>query len=135
MENLSALKYEFTIRKAHQVGRLGVIGADADVFISFEKSYDEFKSYERNDDNDPEQNERSRLQCAINYGIKLGKISAYLDIAIKHVMDNQKPKLNEKHLNDLRNLRLQLDEPSGEVICRVVVPEFQDLMKDIGVQL
>jgi YesN/AraC family two-component response regulator len=115
MENMDAMHYECFIRRAHQVARNGVAGADADAFRHLQKSYGHYKS-EKNlaDKGLPKQWNKPLDELAHDYAINSGKISAYVKTAIDHSLIKYANQLSIEKYKELENCKTLLISPTIE---------------------
>ena len=129
---MDALSYEYLIRRAHQVGRFGVAGGDADTFRRFERSYT-LLTTEKDlaAKGQPKQWNKSIEELSLDYATNAGKISAYIDTAIEKVMKEYADKLSDDQYEVLEQCKIQLIDPTYEKICSVI-KKAEETMVAIG---
>lgn len=93
-----ALKYEYIIRNAHNVRRLGIPAAHADTYRGLERSFARL-----NENNDARRNEELLFEYAFN----CGEVTTNLNNAItefENRFDGQLTDVDTAELNEIENL-------------------------------
>lgn len=120
------MDYEYLIRRAHQVGRYGVAGADADSFRELERTYALYKNKLTS-----RPSSKPVEEIHANYFLNLGKISAYIKTAIQRVMQKEEKKLSDAQYNELEECLIDLRNPDMNGIFSVM-QKADRIMLEIG---
>jgi len=103
--NELAVSYEMIIRKAHNCGRFGVTGVNADEFRGLEMSYAGYHEVkEKADKNSPEDIQ----EHFADYMRKVGEISAYLRTSIDKIEKDNKDRLSQAQKDEMNEIRTLL---------------------------
>lgn len=102
-----ALRYEYIIRNAHQVGRLGIPAAHADTYRGLEISF------ARERDN---KNEEKNHELLFKYAFKCGEVITNLNNAINAFEKRFKEQLTDHDREELNNIKNLLIEGKMEEI-------------------
>ncbi|HIB36344.1 hypothetical protein [Mesonia sp.] len=110
---MGALEYEYLIRRAHNCGRYGVEGANADEYRALERSSALYATALNEIENNLPRTRRTDIKdLAFNYGKNAGEISTYIRIAIEKVQSDLEGQLNEEEQEELENCKADLNEPT-----------------------
>lgn len=99
-----AMMYEYLIRSAHQCGRFGVAGANADIFRRFEALNGTHRSDTNND------------SLKSKYLICIGEVSAYINTAISMIKKKYSDRLSSDQYTELENIEGLLFLPDTDKI-------------------
>lgn len=128
----NSISYELFIRGAHQCGRFGTAGANADIFKELQRSYQIYTSEKKAI---KEKKERiwatSEEKMLIEYMIKVGEVSAYIKTALFNIKKKYKTNLTDKQYNELENLESLLISPDIDKI-NTVIDKAGNLMVEIN---
>jgi hypothetical protein len=113
----TALQYEYIIRNAHQVGRLGIPAAHADTFRGLERSF-----IRQRDNKDIEKNDELLFEYASNCGEVVTNLNNAIN-AFEKRFDGKLTDQDKEELNDIEDLLIngKMDEidKSIELIQKV----------------
>jgi hypothetical protein len=94
-----AMQYEWLIRRAFQVSRFGVTGANTDTYRALEQSFISFR-----DNKNP--NEKDEL--LFNYAFQCGKVAGYITGAIERFANDFESTLNEEQNQEIDHIEMLL---------------------------
>lgn len=106
-----AIEYEYIIRAAHKVGRLGIPAANADTFRGLERN---FVSYKENTDKSKE------LDYLFNYAFYCGEISTNLNNALWQFEKNFEKNLTQEDKDELDRIEALLSKARIEQIVEAL---------------
>ncbi|WP_075340719.1 hypothetical protein [Tenacibaculum agarivorans] len=116
-----AMRYEYLIRRAHQCGRHGVAGADADIYRRFLTNASIYKTEkEAIENNQPRQWRKSESEMLSDYMVSAGKIAAFIETAIDLVNNEYYNDLNQDQKDRLSQAQGQLLEVNIENITEAI---------------
>lgn len=128
----NALNYEYLIRRAHQCGRYGVQGANADTYRKLQRNAD---LYTRESDSVKNANKELYNQNIIdllkNYMISVGEVSAYIKTATEIVKNQYDSKLTDEQFNELEKIEVLLIDPDITKINEAI-QRAEKVMLEIG---
>ena len=128
MGKMDALHYEYLIRRAHQCGRYGVKGANADVFRGLERAEVLYRTEKENQEKGKSKQWNKTLEeLAFDYGKKSGEVSAYINTAIKKVLNDYENKLTDEQKEELENCEIELIDSNISKIENVI-EKAQEIM-------
>jgi hypothetical protein len=132
MEDMYAMNYEYLIRRAHQVGRFGVEGGDTDTFRALERANSMYESEKGlTEAGKQKQWNKSLESLAFEYGVHVGRVSAFINIAIEKVLSEYEHKLTPTQVQDFEQLKIDLLHSDLEIIKKVI-DKVQEIMLSIG---
>ncbi|MGZ3919291.1 MAG: hypothetical protein ACXVNM_06320 [Bacteroidia bacterium] len=120
--NSKAMEYEYLIRRAHQCGRYGVGGADADDFRSLERKaakYLEEREKSKAKGNEIKYSDKE-IEALKEYMVSAGEISAYIKSATIHVRKKYEDKLSDEQSNELEEIEASLIDLDMEKIVKAI---------------
>ena len=120
----NALSYEYLIRRAHQCGRYGSSGADADIYRELQRSANEYFLVQG-------KSVPKEAKLLSDYMISLGKVSAYIDTAIDLVLKKYSPKLSDQQYNILEEVKVTLKKPDINIVEKAI-KDSEGIMIAIG---
>lgn len=127
-----AMKYEYVIRRAHQCGRHGVAGANADDYRRFLRHANMYFTESEAIKNNTERIWlKSENELLSDYLISCGEIKAYLMTAIDTVKKNYYDKLSDKLYNELEDIEVSLIKPDIDKITEAL-NRAEKTMLEIG---
>lgn len=112
-----AMSYEYLIRRAHQCGRYGVEGANADIYRSYERAA---LAYEDASAGRPTFSTRSKEELAFKAGEETGAIITYLRTALEKLQTDFEDRFNEEQREGLESCEMALLSSKREDIERVI---------------
>lgn len=116
-----AMNYEYLIRRAHQCGRYGVAGANADTYRGFLRNasmyYSEMEAIKNKKPRHSTQSEEGMLS---DYMCTCGEVKAYIMTAIDTVKRKYEVKLSDDQYNELENIEVLLIKPNLEKITESI---------------
>lgn len=128
----NAMQYEYLIRRAHQCGRHGVTGADADTYRRFERlSYSYFQHEKAIKEKSERLSTKNIEDMLADYLISAGEISAYIKTAVYLVMKKYDAKLNDEQNNELEDIGVLLITPNIEKVNQAI-ERAEKVMLEIG---
>jgi len=126
-----ALNYEYLIRRAHQCGRFGVEGANADIFRHFSMAEISYRTEKENIKNGkPRATNKDIEELLFDYASRAGKVAAYIGTAIEKVLKDYDSKLSDEQKEELENCKVDLITPDFETIEKVI-NKANDIMQKI----
>lgn len=128
----NAMNYEYLIRRAHQCGRHGVAGADADTFRRLQRlAYTYIEEKKAIETKGERKWRKSEEEMLTEYMISAGEVSAYIKTATQIVKKNYYDKLTDDQYNELEDIEVSLIKPDIEIINEAV-KRAEKVMLDIG---
>ena len=106
-----AIEYEYIIREAHKVGRLGILAAHADTFRGLERN---FVLYKENTDKSKE------LDFLFNYAFYCGEVSTNLNVAVWQFEKTFEKTLTQEDKDELDKIEALLSKASIEQIAEAL---------------
>ncbi|MFA6201076.1 MAG: hypothetical protein WC679_11790 [Bacteroidales bacterium] len=117
----SALNYEYLIRCAHQCGRYGVEGANADTYRRLQRNAQMYIGEKEAIKKKTERFSKQPLEdLLIRYMVSVGEVSAYIKTAIDVVKKNYDTKLTDEQYNELEKIAVLLIEPDIKKIDEAI---------------
>lgn len=117
----NAINYEYLIRRAHQCGRHGVAGADADTYrrlIRHANLY--YSEMDAIKNNTPQKWLKSEQEMFADYMISCGEVKGYIYTAmekVKRIYDNE---LTDEQYNELEDVGVLLITPNLDKITEAI---------------
>ena len=110
-----AMQYEYLIRRAHQCGRHGVAGADADTYRRLLRNASMYFSEKEAIENKTERIwNMSEEEMLYDYLTACGEIKGYLFTAIENVKRCYEKTITDKQYNELENVEVLISKPNIE---------------------
>lgn len=109
--NEEAMRYEYIIRAAHNVGRYGIPAANQDLYSGLESSF-----IKQRDNNDNQKD--NELQ--FNYGFHCGEVAASIDQALWQFEKDYKDRIIQIDKDDLAAIRDLLNKGKIEQISESI---------------
>jgi len=116
----TALRYEYLIRAAHQVGRLEIPAAHADTFRALERTYILYRD-----------NNSKEGDVLFEYAFFCGEIATNLSNAIWKFSNDYEGQLTEEDNADLANLEDLMIYPKMQEI-ETILETFEGLLRRHG---
>lgn len=117
----NALNYEYLIRRAHQCGRYGVQGADADTFRRLQRNAHMYFSEKEASEKGTERFTNQKIEDLLSkYLVSAGEVSAYIKTATDKVKKQYDSKLTDEQYNELEDVEVLLIEPDFEKINEAI---------------
>jgi hypothetical protein len=108
----NAMNYEYLIRRAHQCGRYGVAGADADTYRRLIRNASTYYSEMDAIKNKTERKWRkSETEMLSDYLLSCGEVKGYIMTAIDKVKKNLEAKISDEQYNELEDVGVLLIKP------------------------
>jgi len=127
-----AMRYEHLIRRAHQCGRYGVAGANADDYRRLQRhSSKYFSEIEAIKNNTERKWLKSVDELLSDYLTSCGEIKAYIMNAIDNVKKKCYDKLSDEQYNELESIEVSLIKPDIETITKAI-NRAEKTMLEIG---
>jgi hypothetical protein len=122
MEDMTAMNYEYLIRRAYQKGRFGAKGADADIFRSLLEAFWDYQNAKGSD--------KSGLE--VEYQQKAAQVKKFIGDAINHSLktytfnQEQKAKLtqciSDLDTYDLKTIQQVIDRADKTILELGIYP-------------
>lgn len=132
---MDALDYEYLIRRAHQCGRHGVNGANADIFRRYERAERLYRSEKENDEmGKPRQWGESIETLSFKSAEKSREVTFHLSSAIEKVLMDFEMIIGKEQREILENCIRKLYKPNYTTI-KEVIKEAQTVMIELGLKM
>jgi hypothetical protein len=128
----NALNYEYLIRRAHQCGRYGVQGADADTFRRLQRNASMYSNEKESIEKGKERLSNQNIEdLLVKYMLSAGEVSAYIKTATDKVKKQYESKLSDEQYNELEEVEVLLIEPDINKINEAI-QRAEKIMLEIG---
>ena len=118
----NAMGYEYLIRRAHQCGRYGVAGADADTYRRLLRHasiyYSEMEAIKNNTER---KWRKSETEMLTDYSLSCGEIKGYVMTAIDRVKRDFEDTLSDEQYNELEEVEVLLIKPDLNKITEAII--------------
>ncbi|MFF5382607.1 hypothetical protein [Pedobacter suwonensis] len=118
----NAMSYEYLIRRAHQCGRYGVAGADADTYRSLVRNastyYSEMEAIKNKTERKWLKNEQEMLA---DYMRSCGEVKGYIKTAIEKVKKDFDNQLTDEQYNELEKVEVLLISADLQKITEALI--------------
>jgi hypothetical protein len=118
----NAMSYEYLIRRAHQCGRYGVAGADADTYRRLIRNagtyYCETEAIKNKTQRRTLKSEQDMLA---DYMLSCGEVNGYIKTAIDKVKKDYGSKLTDEQYNELEEVEVLLISPNLSKITEALI--------------
>ncbi|MDL2243296.1 hypothetical protein LJB84_00420 [Bacteroidales bacterium OttesenSCG-928-J19] len=105
----NAMSYEYLIRRAHQCGRYGVAGADADTYRRLLRNASIYYSEMEAIRNKTERKWlKSEQEMLADYMLSCGEVKGYINTAIEKVKKGYDNQLTDEQYNELEEVEVLL---------------------------
>ena len=132
MENMKAMDYEYLIRAAHNCGRYGVEGANADIYRTLETKSALLNTERENiETGKPREWNEKIEEMEFKYGFKCGEVATHVNIAINKVLKEHEDKLSEGQHEKLEGLKVLSNNVKIETLDSTI-EEAWVIFKEIG---
>lgn len=129
---MSAMDYEYLIRRANNCGRHVVEGADADIFRRLERDYSMYNtSLNQIKNNLPRTWGQDINEMNFNLGLRMGEVSAHINSAIRKVQNEYEDALSQEQYRVLSECMVELDSPSIDII-NSAIEKSGEIMQGLG---
>ncbi len=119
MEDMIAMNYEYLIRRAHQKGRFGTKGANADIFRCLLRNYWEFNASGKVS---PPTSSKPNAKLESEYKKKADEVKGYIAEAVDYAVKKYNHKFSELQKLELEQCKKDLAtyelEATKEIILR-----------------
>lgn len=123
-----AMSYEYLIRRAHQCGRHGVAGANADNYRRLQRSFAEYNAEKTGQ---PKFTLKKSEDIISDYMRNCGEIASYILTAVDKVRRDYKEKLTQQQDGELEEVEISLITPDIEKIQKAI-KSAEKTMIDFG---
>jgi len=118
----NAVSYEYLIRRAHQCGRYGVAGADADTYRRLLRNASTYYSKIEAIKNKTERKWlKSEQDMLADYVRSCGEVKGYINTAIEKVKKDYNNKLTDEQCNELEEIGVLLISADIQKITEALV--------------
>ena len=118
----NAMSYEYLIRRAHQCGRYGVAGADADTYRRFLRNASTYYSEMEAIKNKTERKWlKSEQDMLADYMRSCGEVKGYISTAIEKVKKDYDNELTDEQYNELEEIGVLLISADIQKITEALV--------------
>ena len=125
------MQYEYLIRRAHQTGRYGTKGADADIFRSFLRQHWEYKSETDVNTTKPSTSAKNIEKIEKAFRKEADEVKGYISRAIAQVLKKYPHKFDDAQQNELLSCTRDLNTYDVEII-KQVIKRADDIIRSIG---
>lgn len=123
MNDSHAMSYEYLIRRAHQCGRHGVAGANADDYRRLQRNYHYFV--------ENKSSSKSRDELLSAYMATAGEIAGFIKTAIRVVIKTHESKISDNQYNALEDIEVSLITPDIDKLNKAV-EDGEKIMLELG---
>jgi hypothetical protein len=121
MEDMSAMNYEYLIRRAYQEGRYGTKGANADIFRGLIREQWVYKSEkEAIDTGKPRKSTKPIEKLEETFRKKADEVKSFIAGAIDHALKKYGNKFSEAQKDGLESCKQDLNTYAIETIEQVI---------------